>query len=191
MLMGSMVGVQKGGAARFCTQCGQPLGGLASCPSCGTPAATTRRAARRPMSAKARRGLLWAGVVAAVLVVVVVVILSLIPVAQRASYQETLPVTGPTARGCGETIFVSWTFPVGKTVHLTWTTNPVIDVALNVTEILPSSFGPSAFFGNGSSGTGTFNSNGGPYGVILSDCQTQPTTATISAYYNFNAPILW
>lgn len=115
-----------------------------------------------------------------------------VPVGQRATYQTESIVTGPTLRGCGETLFVliGWTFPAGKTVHFSWTTNPATDVGVVLTELLNDSYGPTIFSGYGSSGSGILYSDGGGYGVNVTNCEAQPTNATITAYFNYNAPLL-
>ena len=46
------------------------------------------------------------------------------------------------------------------------------------------------FSGDGSSGSTTFSSNGGAYNFDVTNCESQQTTATISAYCHDNARLL-
>lgn len=124
-------------------------------------------------------------------VVVILVVLATVPFPQRVSFQIGSLVTGPTQRGCGLTLFTlaGWTFPAGKLIHFSWTTNPTTDVFFNMSTILNDSFGPTFFSGYASSGTESFYANGGTYEVNVSNCEDWQTTVTVSAYYNFDAPM--
>jgi len=183
-----MASAPAGKVARYCVGCGQPLApGAPSCPLCGTP--TTRPAPRRRLSARADKWVFRGCVAAAVVGVAVLVALAVVPVAQRAQFNADLPVLELGPGGCGHSIFWGWSFPAGKAVHLTWTTNPATDIALQVnttqgsnqTEVLSET---------GSAGNATLYSTGDAYGFDVHNCQNQSTTMTFSAYYDFNAPLL-
>ena len=135
---------------------------------------------------------MWVGISLVVVLIVMTAVLATVPVGQRMTYQTDGLVTGPTLRGCGESLFdlAAWTFPAGKVVHFSWTTDPASDVFVNISTVLPSSFGPTFYSGYGSLGTDSFFAKGGTYNVNVTNCNNQQTTATVSAYYYFNAPLL-
>lgn len=121
----------------------------------------------------------------------ILVLLATVPVPQHVTYSIDSLVTGPTQRGCGETLFdlYEWALPAGKLIHLSWSTNPAADVFVNMSTILTDTFGPTFFWGHGSSGANSFYANGGAYEVNVTNCGSQQTTVTISASYNSSAPL--
>jgi len=130
----------------------------------------------------------------AVVVVAVLVVLAVVPTPQRATYQTDLPVYGPNILGCGHSVLIaeSWTFPAGKWIHLSWTTSPATNITI-VASTPPTgnvSLGGGNFSESGTSGSRTFQASGGEYEFDFFNCENQATTVTISAYYNFNAPLL-
>ena len=129
------------------------------------------------------------GVLAAILTVAVLVLLAVVPVAQRAEFDAGLPVYGPNAFGCGHSVFWGWSFPAGKAVHFTWTTNPATNITLQV-NTTQGSIQTEVLSASGSAGSATLFSIGDTYGFDVHNCQSQFTTVTFSAYYNYNAPVL-
>ena len=187
--VGRMVVAHGGGAAQFCTRCGRPLGGLPACPSCGTPAPPIPRVPRPPPSVRSTRRLQWAAAAVAVAIVIALVVLSIVPVAERAEFQQDLPVYAAQPPHCGHSIYSGLAFPAGKTVYFSWTTNPSANVSVefnwtvgyNETEV---------FTASGISGNHTIYSNGDSYLFDVHNCQDYETDVTFSAYYNYNAPLL-
>lgn len=183
-----------GESPQFCPHCGASLGEARNCPSCGwsLPKRPRRLSVPPEVQRRRERRLSWAVVSVAVAALVIVAVLRTVPFPQRANFETGSTVTGPTLRGCGETLFdlSGWTFPAGKLIHISWSTNPATDVFVNMSTILTTSFGPTFFWSHESSGEESFSANGGAYEVNVTNCETQSTTATISAYYSYNAPIL-
>lgn len=191
-----MVGTQGWTAPEFCAECGQPIPiGARVCPSCATPVSSGPSAPRvravvpsaPPVRDRASPKALGATIGVVVAVVVVLASLAVIPVAQRTGSTTQVTTSGSGVTGCGATPVGSiQTYPAGKTVHFSWTTTPATSVTVSIVD---QESGP-IFSGLGSSGSGTFVSNGDQYGFEIVNCENQGTTVTVSVYYNFDAPLL-
>lgn len=189
-----MAGTQGGTAPQFCARCGHPLqAGASFCSFCATPVASSSLpqpfyAAPPPPPTKPLGKALWAVIIVVVVVVVVLVILAAVPVAQRSEYQTQIVAPAAGLFGCGTTsIGAIQSFPSGKTIHVSWTTTPAENITLGIVGMEEES---GVFSGSGSSGSGTFYSIGDEYDFGVSNCGSQATSVSITAYYNFNAPLL-
>lgn len=128
-------------------------------------------------------------IVATVVIVVVAILISLatVPVAQHKTYTLQGVAAAAGIHGCSPDAVGFQSFPMGKTVQVSWSTVPATPVLITVAE---TQNGTGVFLGPGASGSGSFYSAGGYYWFTVCNSGSQATSVTISAYYNFQGPIL-
>ena len=174
-----------------CSKCGGPLSpGAVTCPKCGTPTssssprpALTDRVG--PRSAGARK-LLLVALAPILAVVVVLAVLYLVPFPERVTVRSQFTSIAGGPSGCGRNVAGLHLTP-GESVHFSWYTTPVTSVNLTVS---PLSGSPVVYNQTGTSGDGVFSTTTSSYLVVVTNCGSQVTTVTVSAYYNSQAPIL-
>ncbi|HYA70141.1 MAG TPA: hypothetical protein VEH28_02065 [Thermoplasmata archaeon] len=116
---------------------------------------------------------------------VVLAALYLVPFPGQVAYRTQFHSSAAAAPGCGrstEGLDVS----SGQTIHLSWLTTPAVSVTLTVS---PLSGGPVVYNGTGVSGSGSFSSTVVTYLLAATNCGDVGTTVTVSAHYDFEAPL--
>jgi len=128
-------------------------------------------------------------IVAVVLVGVVTPgLLTAIPVTQRETYTLRGVVLPSGVLGCSLRQLGSQSFPAGRMVHFSWTTTPSSHIYVHVVD---SSTGRITwYYGPGIYGSGSFNSTGDVYEFSVDNCDSHNASVTISAYCDFQAPML-